>query len=145
MNSLPVMIGIITPITVLSLFYLFFFLRKRRVAGNKACQPCKEPALKSAVKINYWEQLTSADVDSMKCAILLPKAIVQQVESLYACSFGSRDKAFDQLAASYPTAAARLREIIDSCDHYRYGLGTEVLEITELIDESIEILAGIDE
>ena len=144
-NSLPVMIGIITPITVLSLFYLFFFLRKRRVTGNDACQPCKEPALKSAVKINYWEQLTSADVDSMKCAILLPKAIVQQVESLYACSFGSRDKAFDQLAASHPTAATRLREIIDSCDHYRYGLGTEALEITELIDESIEILAGIDE
>lgn len=144
-NNLPVMIGIITPITVLSLFYLFFFLRKRKASGKAACNPCNEPVLKNAVKINYWQQLTSPDVDSMKCAILLPKAIVQQVESLYACSFGSRDKAFDQLAASHPTAAARLREIIDNCDHYRYGLGTEVLEITELINESIEILAEIDE
>lgn len=144
-NTLPVMIGIITPITVLSLFYLLFFLRKRNAIRRKTCQPCKETVYKNAVKINYWEQLTSADVDSMKCAILLPKAIVQQVESLYSCSFGSRDKAFDQLAASHPAAAGRLREIIDSCDHYRYGLGTEVLEITELIDESIEILAGIDE
>jgi hypothetical protein len=143
-NSLPVLMGIITPITVLSLFYLFFFLRKRKNYGGKPCEECKEQTCKTPEAINYWEQLTADDVDSMKCAILLPKAIVQQVDRLYSCSFGTRDKAFDQLAASHPYAEKRLREIIDSCDHFRYGLGTEALEITELIDESIEILSGID-
>lgn len=143
-SSVPVLVGIITPITVFGLFYLLFFLRGRKVTAITEYKT-KEPLLQNtSPAINYWEQLTGPDVDSMKCAILLPKAIVQQVDNLYACSFGTRDKAFDQLAVTHPTAARRLREIIDSCDHYRYGLGTEALEITELMDESIEILAEID-
>lgn len=144
-NTIPVLVGIITPITVLGLFYLLFFLRKRKTS---CVQPCSEALLaqqRKTSKMNYWEQLMGEDVDNMKCAILLPKAIVQQVDELYACSFGTRDKAFDQLAASHPFAAERLREIIDTCDHFRYGLGTEDMDVAALIEESIDILARIDD
>lgn len=143
-NSIPVLVGIITPITLLGLFFLLFFVRKRKTSCIQPCSESQGAQQRRSSKMNYWEQLMGDDVDNMKCAILLPKAIVQQVDELYACSFGTRDKAFDQLAASHPFAAERLREIIDTCDHFRYGLGTEDMDVTALIEESIEILSHLD-
>ncbi len=145
-------VGIVAPTSLLGLLFVFLMMRKRKKNETASAQLLasvdetskdKGPIFLNESKeapvaevINYWKDAENALDDPGVFAILLPKAIIQRIEQCEKCNFQSREKAFDRLIDTKPELAKGLREIIELCDQFRYGFGTENLETRELLQRA---------
>ncbi|MNE00528.1 hypothetical protein D3C80_929390 [compost metagenome] len=150
-------VSIVAPTSLLGLLFLFLMVRKRRKNEAESIQlvssekeVSKGPIFLNESKetpvsevINYWKDAENALEDPGAFAILLPKAIIQRIEQCERCNFQSREKAFDRLIDTKPELAKGLREIIETCDQFRYGFGTENLETKELLDRAETLLSQL--
>lgn len=150
-SSVGLLIGIVTPISALGLLLLFLFLRKKRSQEPYSVHAerveehknCVMNTFGSPETIDFWSEATSSLEDKNKFSIVLPKAIVQQLEKRYGCTFMSRDRAFDQLHSVHSEVSDRLKEIINQCDHFRYGFGVEEIHTEDLLIETKDLLDQI--
>ncbi|WP_343747092.1 hypothetical protein [Fluviicola sp.] len=148
-------VGIVAPTSLLGLLFVLLMARKRKKQedgtisvehielpkGPVFLNDLKEEPVKET--INYWKDAADALGDPGSFAILLPKAIIQRIEQCEKCNFQSREKAFDRLIDTKPELAKGLREIIETCDQYRYGFGTENLETEELLTRAESLLSQL--
>lgn len=149
-------VGIVAPTSLLGLLFIFLMARKRKkneavntLAAVETELP-KGPVFLNDLKaapvpeeIDYWKDASNALDNPGAFAILLPKAIIQRIEQCEKCNFQSREKAFDRLIDTRPELAKGLREIIETCDQYRYGFGTENLETAELLSRAESLLTQL--
>ncbi len=141
-RSIALIVGIAAPLSALSLFLLI--RRKRKSPQQEDLQAAKNNCLvKATQKINYWKEAESAVDDQNQFAVLLPKAIIQELENRFKFPCISRDKAFASLKDSHPEQAQQLREIIDECDHFRYGFSSINLNTSNLLKQTEAILGKI--
>ncbi|MDR0802328.1 hypothetical protein [Fluviicola sp.] len=149
-------VGIVTPTSLLGLLFVFLMVRKRKkneaesISAAVKSELPKGPVFLSNLKadpvkevIDYWRDTTNALDDPGSFAILMPKAIIQRIEQCEKCNFQSREKAFDRLIDTKPELAKGLREIIETCDQYRYGFGTENLETEDLLLRAENLLSQL--
>ena len=82
--------------------------------------------------------------DPSQFAVILPKAIVQEIGSINKSPFLSREEALTLINAQYPEAALQLRMLIETCDYYRYGFGGEVIDTARVLADTKALLRRIN-
>lgn len=137
---------------LLSLFLVLLLVRRRKNEPSDPV-PVELNALpvhflaneneSAAVTADYWAEAEAAQVDPSTFAVVFPKAIIQRVERLERCVFQSREKAFENLTAKNKEIASQLKELIQACDHYRYGFGANELNTNELLQQAERLFSEI--
>lgn len=149
-------VGIVAPTSLLGLLFVFLAVRKRKkketgkIELSETDELPRTPVFLNETKaeipvetIDYWKDAEKHVEDPSIFAILLPKAIIQRIEQCEKCNFQSREKAFDRLLDTNPEIAKGLREIIEMCDQYRYGFGTEHLETEKILAHAENLLSQL--
>lgn len=140
-SNTPMVLGITIPTLFLGAVLLVLFIRKKRKqqestlenTTEKICwspEPvCEEPA------IDFWKETIAQVEDANTVAILLPKAITQLVQNRYGIKEElTRDRMFGLLNEENEDFSAVIREIIEMCDHYRYGFGVQEFPTHDLVE-----------
>jgi hypothetical protein len=73
----------------------------------------------------------------------LPKAIIQQLEKSLKYDCLNREKALSMVADKHPETARELREIIETCDQFRYGFFDAELDTHGLLERTSALLKTI--
>ncbi len=139
-GNTPMILGITIPTLFLSSILLLLFVNKKRKqrADNLTEEPTTEtficdPQVEETT-MDYWYEVNQHASDPNHVAIFLPKAIAQLVQQRYKLKEEcSRDILFARLNEENEDFSTVVREIIDTCDHYRYGFGVQEFPSHELI------------
>ena len=75
----------------------------------------------------------------------MPKAIIQQLEKHLKNGSLTREKALSVVADKDPDTASELRDIIEMCDHFRYGFGDAALDTEGLLAQADELLRAVSQ
>lgn len=145
-NTATVVVSVVTPICLLGLLaFLFIGKRKRHEEiiresklEEKQCFPSQ--AIDTQ---DYWQRAEDTLEDKNQFAIVLPKAIIQQLEKRFRYDCLTREKAMSLLADKHPEEARTLREIIETCDQFRYGFGGSELDTHGLFVTTADLLGAI--
>ncbi len=125
-------------------FFLFFLIaRKKRSAEEHVIALAKEDNEVQQLELqstNFWTEVLNHQMDSNQISVLLPKAIIQQLESRFGLSNTSRERVLLELGDKDPQNEKEIRDIISQCDHYRYGFGVDELPSEQLISRVKDIL-----
>lgn len=151
-NKFNWLVGVGTPVGVLSLLFLFLFFRKKKHAEvadetAKSATNSTKAVPSFAVftdHIDYWKEAEATINDSNQFAVYLPKAIIQKLETKWCFTCASREKAFEKLQDKQPQIAQRLREIIDECDLFRYGFGANTIDTIALFEEANSLIHSLN-
>jgi hypothetical protein len=143
-SVVQLLIGIVAPISGIGLLFVFLLLRKKRNSISESDSHsevnCSESPLTriqaTTPVLDYWKEANEKMNDKNLFAVLLPKAIIQSVETKFSCCFSSRDDAFMALENKNPNVSSGLREIINHCDLYRYGFENEDIDPALLFEEA---------
>ncbi len=141
-SALPLILGIALPGTTFALFFLFLMMRRKqnkRAREKEAQQEITQsiPAFQATVPVSdtdFWAEVLAHKDDPNSVAISLPKAIIQVLEQKLGLIESSREKVLQTCAETDKDLERELREIISTCDHFRYGFGVKELPATALID-----------
>lgn len=154
-------LAIITPVLLIG-FLLFIFLKTKKRNYKKAkdkivlkpfnsslneeIKKASNCAKNSDEKGNLWKETEDALADHNRFAIVLPKAILNELEQKLYCNESflfDREMAFSLLAQEQKEVAEELKEIIAQCDQYRYGFGGIQLETNWMLHRSKSLLDAI--
>lgn len=144
--------GVGAPVGVLSLFFVFFLLRRKKetelhpeITDFSSLPPVfiEEQERITLIESDFWQDAKLAIEQPNDFAVLLPKAIIQRIEKNVKCRCTSRDKAFSELQDKHPEIAKGLRDVIDACDHYRYGFGSTDFDTVQLYKTTEELFKRI--
>lgn len=146
-NQTALIIGITTPVCLLGL--LLFLLFKRKKNGSEQQPEAEHTTGKPSVVIpplptrDFWQETLESKDNPGAFSVLLPKAIVFELEKRLGQSGLSREKAFSILSDKHYEEAKELKEIIAICDQFRYGFGDEVLDTSGLLARTKALLDQI--
>lgn len=146
-DKTTLIISIATPVCLLGLLlFLFIGKKKRREEHPTAIvseTTTAEPVFFNAPKpleSDFWKMASDAVGDANQFAILLPKAIIQRIEKRFRSEFLTREKALLLVNEQNHDTATSLRQIIDACDHFRYGFGGTELDSSDLFGRAKALL-----
>ena len=144
-SNTTLIVGIATPVCLLGLLlFLFMGKRKRKDEEEKTAEkPQLTFAPAATEQTDFWKMAQNAVADSNQFAIVLPKAIIQRLEKHFSQEFLTREKALALLADKDAETAHNLREVIDSCDHFRYGFGGTELDTAALLERAKQLLGKV--
>jgi len=137
--------GIAAPVCLAGLLFLLFIRRRKQSSAPKPSpeQPAAAIFVAPKVSNDFWAEAIASKNDADAFSILLPKAIVQRLEKKLKTEGLSREKVFSLLTDRDPSAATTLREIVEICDHHRYGFGDTDLHAEELLARAEGILNAL--
>ena len=143
---LPLSIG--APVGLLSIFLLLVFKRKKKasvIAEEQPSAPIAEAMQFEPIsEINYLKKAEELLDDPSQFAVILPKAIVQEIGRVNKSPLMSREEALMLINAQFPEVALQLRMLIETCDYYRYGFGGEVIDTAQVLVETKSLLSRIN-
>ncbi len=129
---------------------MLFLIRRKKKAVPAGQQINAENAIgKTAVTVaplpnrDFWKETAEAQSNPGAFSVLLPKAIVAELEKHFRQSGLTREKAFSILSDNYYEEAKELKEIIAVCDQFRYGFGDETLQTSDLLARARALLDKI--
>lgn len=140
-------------IILIGLLLLFFRIRSK-AAGKKGSQivaqatseahmPAgKAPVIAAPAEPDYMAEARLALNNTYRFAALLPKAIAQQVAAHAGIENDPRSAA-PWLANRGTPAAMELTELLELCDHYRYGFGAVHIQPDDLLRRAEKALAAL--
>lgn len=142
-SNTTLIVGI--PVCLLGLLlFLFMGKRKRKEDDGKTGDQTTPLILAPATEqTDFWKAAQAAIGDNNQFAILLPKAIIQRLEKHFRQEFLAREKALNLLADQDADTAHSLREIIEICDHFRYGFGGAELDTAALFERTKGLLGQL--
>lgn len=142
-SNTTLIVGIATPVCLLGLLlFLFMGKRKRKEDEEKSTDVAPQLVFAPVVEqTDFWKMAEASIGDNNQFAIVLPKAIIQRLEKHLRQEFLTREKAMSLLADKDHDLAHSLREIIEICDHFRYGFGGTELDTAALF-ERVKVLLG---
>lgn len=141
-SSMVLFVSIGTPVLLMGVLALLFLGKRRRKNTATATTPDQViPVIFPQVveQPDFWKEAGTVVEDANAFAIVFPKAIIQRLEKQFGETL-TREKALSRLTDLNPEAAKGLRHIIDSCDHYRYGFGSNDLHTSELLGQAGDLL-----
>jgi len=143
-GTATLIVSIATPICLFGLL-LFLFLGKRKKREENAPTPVdrnqvKIPFSEQQQQQDYWKMALETLDEKNHFAIALPKAIIQQLEKHFKQESLTREKALQLMAEKDADVARSLREIIETCDHFRYGFGGTDLDTAALVEQTKVLL-----
>lgn len=142
-SNLSLYLGIGIPTITCAFFLLFLFARKKRSKDEHIIALAKEEKelhQLEAQTTDFWTEVLNHSSDSNQVSVLLPKAIIQQLETKYGLNNTSRERVLLELGDRDPQNEKEIRDIISQCDHYRYGFGADELPTEQLISRVKDIL-----
>lgn len=143
-SNTTLIVGIATPVCLLGLL-LFLFMGKRKRKEEEKTDDGAPQLMRTPVveQTDFWKMAQDTVGDNNQFAIVLPKAIIQRIEKHFRQEFLTREKAMSLLADKDADAAHSLREVIEICDHFRYGFGGSELNTVALLERAKQLLAKI--
>ncbi len=144
-SNTTLIVGIATPVCLLGLL-LFLFMGKRKRKEEEEKTVGKTAPLISAPVVeqtDFWKIAQGAIGDNNQFAIVLPKAIIQRLEKQFRQEFLTREKALALLTDKDADTAHNLREVIEICDHFRYGFGGTELDTATLFERAKQLLGKV--
>lgn len=136
------------PVGLLSIFLLLLFKRKKKPSFSANEQPAAPPAdsfqFESISEVNYLKKAAELIDDPSQFAVILPKAIVQEIGFIQKSPCLSREEALVLINSQFPEVALQLRILIETCDYYRYGFGGEVIDTAQLLSDTKTLLSRIN-
>jgi hypothetical protein len=145
-NQTALVVSIAAPVCLLGLLlFLFIGKRKRKEELLNENAETQKPLFDAAPAEtrDYWALAEQSLEDKNNFAILLPKAIVQRLEQSLRSGYMTREKVFSAIADKDPETAEKLREIIETCDQFRYGFGDPEMDTHHLLERADQLLRTI--
>lgn len=144
---LPLAIG--APVGLLSIFLFLWLTRRKQVPAAGEEVPLSGPIVEALhfepiSPVNYLQKATEVVDDPSQFAVILPKAIVQEIGKSLQNHLLNREDALQELGVGHPELTLQLRLIIETCDYFRYGFGGEVIDTHQLLAQTQELLSRIN-
>ncbi|MDH4473463.1 MAG: BatD family protein [Fluviicola sp.] len=143
-SNTTLIVGIATPVCLLGLLLFLFMGKRKRKEEEKTADSAPQIMLTPLVEqTDFWKMAQDTVGDNNQFAILLPKAIIQRIEKHFRQEFLTREKAMSLLADKDADTAHNLREVIEICDHFRYGFGGSELDTVALLERARVLLGKL--
>jgi hypothetical protein len=143
-NSTAIVVSVVTPICLLGLLVFLFVGKRRRKEEKEAVQETDKVCFDLPKETqDYWQLSEASLEDKNQFAIVLPKAIIQQIEQRLKHDCLNRERALSIVADKHPETSRELRGIIEICDQFRYGFGDAELDTHGLFERASELLKSL--